>query len=58
MVPSVGYETPADARYALLTAERGLAVLHQRPRTCSMKRSVPSPANVVTEVTKALEQIS
>jgi len=43
--------------------ERGHAVLddccrRSEARTCSMKRSVPSPENVVTEVAKALEQIS
>jgi hypothetical protein len=43
--------------------EQGRAVLddccrRSAARTCSMKRSVPSPENVVTEITKALEQIS
>jgi hypothetical protein len=34
------------------------AAVAQRREHASMKRSVPSPENVVTEVAKALEQIS
>jgi hypothetical protein len=50
---AVRCDPPERATQSWTTARRRSAA-----RTCSMKRNVPSPENVVTEITKVLEQVS
>src|SRR5262249_60567447 len=46
---SVGYETPADVLCGLLTAERGLSVLHHRGDSLDGVRAVGNPCIVLEQ---------